>query len=125
MWLPAIWIHDTLLYRNLTIAVTHSTTLETWMAHVGKDKALAGSAKISRADAGSHDAANKVMEAITQVAGSKEVRLDPELLLVLHDGSTSMTRRTAFLLMHGHALMAVLRCEPFGPMLLAETLWHI
>ena len=44
VWLPAIWIHDTIIYQYLTIAVTHSTTLETWMAHVGKDKALAGSA---------------------------------------------------------------------------------
>ena len=40
----------------LTMAVTHSTTLETWIAQVGSDSALAGSACRANAAAGPHDA---------------------------------------------------------------------
>ena len=64
------------------------------------------------------------MEAI-RLAGSKEVRLDPELLLVLHDCLGMMVLRSVVLVMHGDALMAVLSCEPFsllGRTLLAEIL---
>ena len=52
---------------GLTIAVTHSATLDTWIAHVGRDSALEGSACNSKATAGSHHVVNAAASIRTPV----------------------------------------------------------
>ena len=57
-----------------TIAVAHSTTDDTWIAHVGRESALAGSVCSSKARAGSHAAvaaANTIEKAKMGASGGE------------------------------------------------------